>query len=242
MKRLDVFVTERGLARSRSQAADLIKRGKIKVDGKTVLKPSYKTPGDAEITVSGEAVFVSRAAEKLLKAVNEFGLDFKEKICLDIGSSTGGFTQVMLEYGAKKVYAVDVGTDQMHGKIKNNPRVILLEQTDARSLTKDLIPEKADFFTVDVSFISVKKVLPFLEFLFHPTTEGIILVKPQFEAVDAGEKIKNGIVRSRQARLAVLNKTIDFLSKSFFIKGFIQSPLTGKEGNTEYLVYVSKEV
>ena len=237
--RLDKMLVHLGLMRSRSQAADFIKRGLVKVNNKKITKPSFKVSDNEDIIILGQKNFVSRAAEKLLAALNAFDIEVKDKICLDIGASTGGFTQVLLLHGAKKVYAVDVGTNQLDESLKADSRVISLEQTDARNLTETLIPDKIDIFVSDVSFISITKILPKIAHLLKSDAHGVILIKPQFEL--SPELVKNGIVKDEKLHnLAINNVKKSLQQNGFSLLKIIPSPITGNKGNKEFLAWVKK--
>ncbi len=235
--RLDQKIFELKLTGSRSRAKDLIVQGKVRVNGKIITKPAFKvSPGDKIELATGQ-VFVSRAAEKLLKALDIFKISPKDKICLDIGSSTGGFTQVLLLNGARKIYAVDVGTNQMHPKLRNNPKIILLENTDARNLNKDLIPEPIEFFVSDVSFISITKILPHITDLLSPNAHGIILIKPQFELTP--QQVKKGIVKSKDLHIKAIENVLAKLSQHGFSgENLWFSPIKGGDGNIEFLAHI----
>ncbi len=235
--RLDQKITKLGLTPTRSRAQDLIKRGKVLVNGKIVTKPAFQTNENDKIELTENQLFVSRAAEKLLKALKTFDIQPQNKICLDIGSSTGGFTQVLLQNGAKKVYAVDVGTGQMHPSLRNHEKLVLLENTDARQLTKELVPEPVDLFVSDVSFISITKILPSITKLLKPDAQGIILIKPQFELTK--ELVGKGVVHSPALHFEAIKKVTETLAKNkFFTQQLTYSPLIGGSGNLEFLAYI----
>ncbi len=235
--RLDQKITILGLAQSRSRAQDLIKRGKVLVNGKIITKPAFQIKDNDQIELTDKQLFVSRAAEKLIKGLNTFGISPENKICLDIGSSTGGFTQVLLQNNAKKVYAVDVGSNQMHSSLRNHEKLILLENTDARQLTKELIPEPINLVVSDVSFISITKILPSIRHLLHSGAQGIILIKPQFELTK--EKVGKGVVHSPTLHYEAIKNVIENLTgNNFFTQQLTFSPLTGGSGNLEFLAYI----
>lgn len=239
-KRLDVLVFERGLAESRQKAQALIMAGLVLVDGQRVDKAGNATAETAEITLKGQGLaYVSRGGLKLEKAVKEFDLDLKDVIAIDAGSSTGGFTDCMLQNGAKKVYAVDVGYGQLAWSLRSDERVVSMERTNVRYLTHETIEEELDFGSVDVSFISLKLILPALHGLLKPTGHVVCLVKPQFEA--GKEKIgKKGVVRDPAVHLEVLEQFLLHAKESgFFVKDVSYSPVRGPEGNIEYLGYLS---
>ncbi len=235
--RLDKKIVELGLVKTRSKAQDLIKRGLVAVNNQIIRKPAYNV-NDEEIKLLTQNVFVARSAEKLLHAIETFKIDVKDKICLDIGSSTGGFTQVLLQHGAKKVYAVDVGSEQMHQDLRNNPKVILLENTDARSLSPALVPDTVDLFVSDVSFISITKILPHITSIFRKGTEGVVLIKPQFE-LSADLIGKGGIVRRPELhKQAIENVKADLEANGFHFQNLAFSPITGGNGNIEFLAQI----
>jgi len=180
-ERLDKLLVERGLVKSRERAKALIMAGKVTVNGQVVDKAGASVPADSVIEVKGEDIpYVSRGGLKLETAINEFGLDVKDFTCLDVGASTGGFTDCLLQHGAKKVYAVDVGKGQLDWKLRNDPRVISIEQFNARYLTDKEIPEKVDLIVIDVSFISLTKILPVVKQFLKPEGKIVALIKPQF--------------------------------------------------------------
>ncbi len=209
----------------------------MRVNGKIITKPAFKVSPNDKIELTTSQIYVSRAAEKLLKAFKIFKVSPKDKICLDIGSSTGGFTQVLLLHDARKIYAVDVGTNQLHPKLRNNPKIILLENTDARNLNKDLIPEPIEFFVSDVSFISITKVLPHITDLLIPGAHGIILIKPQFEL--SPQQVKKGVVKSKHLHIKAIENVLQKLSQHGFIgENLWFSPIKGGDGNIEFLAHI----
>lgn len=240
-KRLDLAVFELGFADSREKAKALIMAGQVYLNGQKELKSGANVKPDDKIEVRGEKMpFVSRGGYKLDKAVKAFGLSLADKICMDVGASTGGFTDCMLMNGAAKVYAVDVGYGQLAWKLRSDERVINLERTNFRYVTEEQIPDKIDFSSVDVSFISLKLILPVLNSLLSANGEAVCLVKPQFEA--GREKIgKKGVVRDKAVHLEVINNCIGYAKDNgFAIKGLEFSPVKGPEGNIEYLLYLAK--
>ncbi len=238
--RLDKYLVENNFFSSRTLAQEAIKEGRVQVNGKIIKKASFEVLPNTKINIqkSKRDKYVSRAALKLLQAIDEFGISFRDKIVLDLGSSTGGFTQVALEKGASKVYAVDVGTNQMHKSLLNNPRLILHENTDARDIkNKGIVKEKVDFLLADLSFISIFKVLPTVTPLLQNNAEALILFKPQFEL---GQKFigKNGIVKSGpETEKAIFEKIQEFKKFNFQIIASAKSKTKGKDGNQEYLIY-----
>ena len=238
--RLDVFLVKSGLIKTRERAKEAIASGAVFVSGKRATKPSKNIPEGADVFVDDEVLnpYVSRAAYKLLGAIEAWGIDFAGRCVLDIGASTGGFTQVALEQGARRVYAVDVGTGQLSEELLDEARVVSLERLDARTLTRTHIPEPIDIFVSDVSFISIFKILPHIrQFLVHGA-EGVVLYKPQFEL--GREHIgRGGIVVSDKALEAGLSKAPEqFAQCGFVAKEMIPSPIKGKDGNKEYLFLV----
>lgn len=240
-ERLDVLLTERGFFDSREKAKAVIMAGEVFVNGQREDKAGSKFDREAEIEVKGKVLkYVSRGGLKLEKAVEVYGLDLMDKTCIDIGSSTGGFTDCMLQNGAAKVYAIDVGTNQLAWKLREDKRVVSMEKTNIRYVTEEDISEKADFASVDVSFISLTKVLPAAVNLLKDEAYMVCLIKPQFEA--GREKVgKKGVVRDFSVHKEVIELVINFaIGLNFFIKGLTFSPVKGPEGNIEYLLYMQK--
>ena len=238
--RLDVLLVERGLQETRQKAQATIMSGLVYVAGQKVDKPGTAVLNDAPIEVRGNALkYVSRGGLKLEKAMATFPIDLTDNICADIGASTGGFTDCMLQNGAKKVFAVDVGYNQLDWKLRNHPQVVCMERTNARYLTKEQIPEELDFFSVDVSFISLNLILPAIRPLLSQQGEGVCLVKPQFEA--GKEKVgKKGVVRDPAVHLEVLEHFLEHAGNAgFYVKDITFSPIKGPEGNIEYLGYLT---
>ncbi len=240
-KRLDVLLTERGLQESRQRAQAVIMSGEVFVNGQRVDKPGTAVAEDAQIEVRGGTLaYVSRGGLKLEKAMAVFPIDLNGAVCADIGASTGGFTDCMLQNGAEKVYAVDVGYGQLAWKLRSDPRVVCLERTNARYLTHEQVPDALDFASVDVSFISLKLILPPLNGLLKDGGHAACLVKPQFEA--GREKVgKKGVVRDPAVHLEVLEHFLDHAGDAgFIVLGLTYSPIRGPEGNIEYLGYLEK--
>ena len=238
-KRLDVAVTEQGLAESRQKAQAIIMAGQVYVNGQKVDKAGAPVKEDDKIEVRGKQLrYVSRGGLKLEKAMDCWPITLDGAVCADIGASTGGFTDCMLQNGAAKVYAVDVGYNQLDWRLRTHPQVVCMERTNARYLTKEQIPEPLDFFSVDVSFISLKLILPALRPLMKEGREGVCLVKPQFEA--GREKVgKNGVVRDPAVHLEVLEHFLTHAAQAgFAVKDITFSPIKGPEGNIEYLGYL----
>ena len=239
-KRLDVAMGERGLAESRQKAQAVIMAGQVFVDGQRVDKAGAPVTEARAIEVRGRALpYVSRGGLKLEKAMQLWPIALNGAVCADIGASTGGFTDCMLQNGAQKVYAVDVGYNQLDYRLRTHPQVVCMERTNARYLTQEQIPDLLDFFSVDVSFISLNLILPALRPLMKETGEGVCLVKPQFEA--GKEKVgKKGVVRDPEVHLEVLEHFLEHAAHAgFFVKDITFSPIRGPEGNIEYLGYLS---
>ena len=240
-KRLDVLLVENGHADSRTKAQAIIMSGLVYVKGQKVDKPGTAVPNDAEIEVRGNVLkYVSRGGLKLEKAMATFPVQLEGAICADIGASTGGFTDCMLQNGATKVYAVDVGYGQLAWKLRSDERVVCMERTNARYLTHEQVPDELDFASVDVSFISLKLILPPLCGLLKEQGHVACLVKPQFEA--GKEKVgKKGVVRDPSVHQEVLENFLQHAKESgFTVLGLTYSPIRGPEGNIEYLGYLEK--
>ena len=236
--RLDRLLVERGLAESREKAQALILAGQVLVGGQKAAKPGHAVATDAPVSLLGPpAKYVSRGGLKLEGALHRFSIDVRGKICLDVGASTGGFTDCLLQHGAARVYAVDVGTGQLDWKLRQDPRVLLRERTNARYLDPRSVPEPVEVVTCDVSFISVTLILPALAPLLRPASRLVVLAKPQFEAGRA-QVGKGGIVRDPRVHAVVVEK----VSRAVRGLGFekvesMECPIPGAEGNREFLVY-----
>lgn len=240
-KRIDVLLFERGLAPSREKARTLIMAGSVYVNNQKFDKPGDTVSDDAEIEVRGSTLkYVSRGGLKLEKAMQLFPIDLNGKICMDIGASTGGFTDCMLQNGAQRVYSVDVGYGQLAWQLRQDPRVVNLERTNARYLTREQVPEEIDFFSVDVSFISLRIILSAVRPLLRDGGQAVCLIKPQFEA--GREKVgKKGVVRDRAVHEEVVETICRFaVENGYSVLGLTFSPVKGPEGNIEYLVYLEK--
>ena len=240
-KRLDVLLVERGLCLTRQKAQAVIMAGQVYSGEKRLDKPGQTLPDDADLTVRGQVMpYVSRGGLKLAKAMDTWPIGLSGAVCADIGASTGGFTDCMLQNGAKTVYAVDVGYGQLDWKLRNDPRVVCLERTNARYLTREEIPLTLDFASVDVSFISLRLILPALYPLLREGGEIVCLIKPQFEA--GREQVgKKGVVRDAAVHRSVLdNFCITVKENNFTLVGMTYSPIRGPEGNIEYLGYLRK--
>ncbi len=237
MPRLDILLVQRGLAPTRSRAGDLIRRGFVRVAGSTACKPGADIAESATVTLNADAPHhVSRGAEKLLAALDHFGLDPAGRHAADIGASTGGFTEVLLQRGAAGVTAVDVGRDQLHPRLRADPRVCVREGTDARALTRADFPHPLTAIVADVSFIALEKALPAVLALAAPGAWLVALIKPQFEA--GRENVgRGGIVRDASVRDATVRRSAAWLAAAGWdVLGHMPSPITGGDGNQEYLI------
>lgn len=241
-ERLDVLLVKRNLIESREKAKAVIMAGTVFVDGQREDKAGAMFKEDVSIEVRGNPIpFVSRGGLKLEKAVREFGVVLSEKICMDVGASTGGFTDCMLQNGAQKVYAVDVGSGQLAWKLRQDQRVVVMEKTNIRYVTPEDITEPIAFVSIDVSFISLTKVLLPIKQLMTEDGQMVCLIKPQFEA--GKEKVgKKGVVREKGVHMEVINRILEFvLSIGFHILNLSFSPIKGPEGNIEYLLYLQNQ-
>lgn len=240
-QRLDVAMAERGLAESRQKAQAVIMAGQVYVDGRKVEKAGTPVSPEASIEVRGKTLpYVSRGGLKLEKAVGLWPIRLEGAVCMDVGASTGGFTDCMLQNGAAKVYAVDVGYGQLAWKLRSDSRVVCLERTNARYLTHGQVPEEPDFASIDVSFISLRLILPAVAGLLRQDGEAVALIKPQFEA--GREKVgKNGVVRDPAVHEEVLARFLEHAAESgLSVSDLSYSPIRGPEGNIEYLGYLKK--
>ncbi|MFT7344627.1 MAG: 23S rRNA (cytidine1920-2'-O)/16S rRNA (cytidine1409-2'-O)-methyltransferase [Lentimonas sp.] len=240
-ERLDKLLLELGLVSTRVRAEELIKVHGVMVNGKMVNKPGKKFDKEVKIQMLAEEIpYVSRGALKLKKAIEEFKVEVKNKICLDVGASTGGFTEILLENGAQKVYCVDVGHGQLHDKIKDDERIVNLEKTHVRELTPTIIDQKCSVCVIDVSFISLEKIFPFVQPLLDSNADCIVLVKPQFEV--GKENIgKGGIVKNRSLYPTVIQKIKKIANNNNLnYKAHIESPILGGDGNLEFLMWLTK--
>lgn len=240
-ERLDVLLVQQGLANSRDLAKAYIMAGNVYVDGQKEDKAGTKVAVTAKLEVKGNQMkYVSRGGYKLEKAMDVFGIRLDGKICLDIGASTGGFTDCMLQNGASKVYAIDVGYGQFAWKLRNDERVVCLEKTNVRYVTHEQVPDEGDFASIDVSFISLTKVLPAVLGVLGEKGQLVCLIKPQFEA--GREKVgKKGVVRDSSVHREVIEMIVEYVrTQSLGILGLDFSPIKGPEGNIEYLIYLDK--
>jgi 23S rRNA (cytidine1920-2'-O)/16S rRNA (cytidine1409-2'-O)-methyltransferase len=240
--RLDRLLAERNLVESRERGQALILAGQVLVNDHKVDKAGTLVAVDADIRVLGEQMpYVSRGGLKLEKALAEFIIDVKDKTALDAGASTGGFTDCLLQHGVKKVYAVDVGYGQMAWKIRQDPRVVVIERVNIREMEPALVPDRIDIIVIDVSFISLEKVIPSLMRFLRSGGEIVALIKPQFE-VGKGLVGKGGIVRDEAARDEAVERVRRFVQEQGFeVRGIIPSPITGQDGNVEYLMHAIKK-
>jgi len=239
--RLDVKMVELALAPSREKARALIMAGAVTVDGKRADKPGSEIKDGMEIAIKEDPIpFVSRGGLKLQKAVQCFDLNLQDVCAVDVGASTGGFTDCMLQHGAKQVYALDVGYGQLDWRLRNDERVVVYERKNARNMQPDWYDQALDFASIDVSFISLQLILPPLHACLKPGALVVALIKPQFEA-GRSQVGKNGVVRDENVHKAVCEKTIQFAYQSGFdIRGLDYSPITGPEGNMEFLIVMQK--
>jgi 23S rRNA (cytidine1920-2'-O)/16S rRNA (cytidine1409-2'-O)-methyltransferase len=241
-ERLDILLVEKGICESREKAKTNIMAGLIFVDGQRVDKAGEKVKVDADIVFKGEKLkYVSRGGLKLEKAMKTFGIDLTDKVCMDIGASTGGFTDCMLQNNASKVFAVDVGYGQFAWKLRTDERVVCMEKTNIRYVTPEDIGVALDFASIDVSFISLRTIMPAVKALLGDKGEVVALIKPQFEA--GRDKVgKKGVVRDKEVHLEVIDRIINFLIENELnVLGLSYSPIKGPEGNREYLVYFTKD-
>lgn len=240
-KRLDTMIFERGITDSRQKARAIIMSGNVYVDNQKADKPGNMYTTDVKIEYRGKQLaYVSRGGLKLEKAIKSFNIDLQSKVCMDIGASTGGFTDCMLQNGAKKVYSVDVGYGQLAWKLRTDERVVNLERTNIRYIDPGMITDNINFFSVDVSFISLCLVLPVARNFLCDKGEAVCLIKPQFEA--GKENVgKKGVVRDPLVHESVIEKIKSFvLNNGFSVLGLDFSPVKGPQGNIEYLIYIKK--
>jgi 23S rRNA (cytidine1920-2'-O)/16S rRNA (cytidine1409-2'-O)-methyltransferase len=255
--RLDILLTERGLVESRAKAQALIMAGQVRVNGQTALKAGAAISAESTLTVDAGPRFVSRGGEKLDAALDAFAIDVRDLVCVDVGASTGGFTDCLLQHGAAKVYAIDVGKGILHWKMRNDPRVVVMEETNARFV--ESLPEPVSLATIDASFISLKTLLPVVKSWFTPTPldpsghsphfrrkwgerEGgvIALIKPQFEAGKKDVSRGDGVIRDPVIHKQVLTDVLNFAqSDGWSVRGLVRSPLLGPKGNVEFLAWLN---
>lgn len=250
--RLDVLLVERGLAESRAKAQALIMAGQVRVAGQTALKPATTVDASSTLTVDSGPRFVSRGGEKLDAALEAFALDVSGLTCADVGASTGGFTDCLLQRGAAKVYAIDVGKGILHWKLRNDKRVVVMEETNARFV--ESLPEPVSLVTVDASFISLKIILPVVKKWLFPLSsfddvgkrkeersDIVALIKPQFEAGKKDVSRGDGVIRDSEIHRQVLLDVLGFAQREgFHVRGLVKSPLLGPKGNAEFLAWLSQ--
>jgi 23S rRNA (cytidine1920-2'-O)/16S rRNA (cytidine1409-2'-O)-methyltransferase len=234
--RIDLLLVDRGLAESRNRAQRLVMAGEVRVEGEMVHKPSVQVEVDAKIEVRERPKYVSRGGEKLAAAIEAFSVEVAGKVCADVGASTGGFTDCLLQNGAVKVYAIDVGYGVLHWKLRQDPRVMVMERINARYL--DSLPEAVDLVTIDASFISLSLILPAVKGWFDESHGQVIaLIKPQFEAGRKQAAVHAGVIKDRSVHAEVLQATLaDAIALGFYPQGLIPSPIRGPKGNVEFLV------
>jgi 23S rRNA (cytidine1920-2'-O)/16S rRNA (cytidine1409-2'-O)-methyltransferase len=249
--RLDLLIVERGLAESRSLAQRLVMAGQVRVNGEIELKPSTNVPPDARLEIDHGALFVSRGGEKLQAAIDAFPITVQEQVCADVGASTGGFTDCLLQHGARRVYAIDVGKGILHWKLRQDPRVVVMEGLNARHVER--LPEPISLATVDASFISLKILLPVIRTWFpghldeleagfpqSGNASVVALIKPQFEAGRSEVARGQGVVRDPQIHRRVLLDVLGFVCQTGYqIQGLIRSPILGPKGNVEFLTWLN---
>ncbi|MEK7447562.1 MAG: TlyA family RNA methyltransferase [Patescibacteria group bacterium] len=237
-KRIDILITKRGLVESRAKAQAFLLAGQVEVEGQVVDKAGMLIDESANIKIKERFPYVSRGALKIQKAYEDFGLDFKDKVICDIGSSTGGFTDFSLKNRARKVYAIDVGYGQLDQKLREDSRVVVMEKTNFRDIAE--LPETIDYFVCDVSFISLKKIIPKIKEIADYPVQAILLIKPQFEV---GKEIANkckGVVKDEGIQKGVVEDIANFAEESGFkVRGLAESPITGAKGNKEFLIWLS---
>ena len=241
--RLDILLKEKGLFESREKAKQAILNSLIKINGKVVTDSSKKFDLSINVEVLGEPnKYVSRGAKKLEKALDVFNIDVKNKVATDIGSSTGGFSDVLLQNGIKKIYCIDVGKDQLHSKIRNDEKTVVMEETDFRDIDKNIIKD-TNLIVIDVSFISIESIVKKIKDCFdNKNVEVVSLIKPQFECgKDIAKKYK-GVIKNKLEHKNIINKVLSFwFNNGFSVKGITVSPITGGDGNIEYLLYTTTE-
>lgn len=237
--RVDIYLSENGFVKSRERAKMLIKSGQVQINGAVISKPSYEVPEDANIEITGEQLkYVGRGGLKLEKAISCFSIDLNDRICIDIGASTGGFTDCMLQNGASYVYAVDVGHDQLDETLLNDKRVCNMERTNIRDLSLNDFMPIPNFVATDVSFVSLTQILPKIKELLPENCDAAVLIKPQFEAGKSAIG-KNGIVKDRKVHEKVLSDIVSFcFSQQLEVLDIVHSPIAGGDGNIEYLAHI----
>lgn len=239
--RTDILLVERGLAESRAKAQRLVMAGQVRADGQLVDKPSSMLASEVRLEVERGPRYVSRGGEKLEAALKSFGVQVEGMVCADVGASTGGFTDCLLQHDAAKAYAIDVGKGQLDWKLRQDPRVVVMEETNARCLER--LPEVVDLVTVDASFISLKTLLPAMKGWLKDKGELIALIKPQFEAGKQEVGKGKGVIRDEAIHRRVVEEILEFFEgQGFGIRGLMRSPVLGPKGNVEFLVWAAKEI
>lgn len=234
--RLDKFLIEQGAVKNKKEAFVLVTEGRVFIDGQKAISPAQPVKSDAKIEVRGGPLFVGRGAYKLESALQKFDINVKDKICVDVGAATGGFTEVLLKRGAKKVYAIDTARGKLALKLRENPRVVVMEGTDARGVEK--LPEQADLVTIDVSLLSLRDTLPHLGRFLKKEGALVALFKPQYETRDP-KILRHGVVRDESARDKLLKDFIKWSGENGWeVKDWTESPIRGAEGNAEYLLWL----
>ena len=241
-QRLDILLVDRGLAASRPRAKALIMAGKVLVDGQLSDKPGTAVSMDASISLKGEELpYVSRGGLKLAAAIEALSLRLDDWVCLDVGASTGGFTDCLLQHGARRVYAVDVGYGQLAWQLRQDPRVVSIERTNIRHLAPERLPERVDLATIDTSFISLRIVVPAVQPLLKPNGRILALIKPQFE-VGKGQVGKGGVVRDPRQHDRVIQELTDYFKEIGLVAGpVIPSPIQGPKGNQEFIILLAND-
>ena len=238
MTRLDVWLAEQGRAESREKAQALVMAGRVKVDGRPATKPGARVPDGAAIEVDAGPAHVGRGALKLEGALDAFGIDPAGCVAVDVGASTGGFSQTLLERGARRVYAVDVGRGQLHERLRQDPRVVVRDRTNARSLSPAVVPEPCALAAMDVSFISVRKILGALRSVLAPGASAVVLVKPQFE-VGRAQVGRGGIVKDPELHLQAMRDVATFAQEAgYAVRAACASPVKGAAGNREFFLHL----
>jgi 23S rRNA (cytidine1920-2'-O)/16S rRNA (cytidine1409-2'-O)-methyltransferase len=238
-QRVDELLVAKGLVESRSQAQRLVMAGQVRADGQLVDKPSSLLTEEAALTVDSGPRFVSRGGEKLDAAIAKFGIQVEGRACADVGSSTGGFTDCLLQHGATRVYAIDVGKGQLHWKLRQDPRVVVMEETNARYV--ETLPEPVSLATIDASFISLRTLLPVVRGWLAEQSELLALIKPQFEAGKQQVGKGKGVIRDPLVHQQVLAEILEFAQgHGFLVAGLFRSPLLGPKGNAEFLLWAKK--
>lgn len=240
--RADILLVEHGLAESRSQAQRLVMAGQVRADGQVVAKPAVKVSSDVQLTIDQGARFVSRGGEKLLAAFEAFDLDVDGRVCADVGASTGGFTDCLLQHGASRIYSIDVGKGILHWKLRNDPRVVVMEETNARFV--ESLPKAVSFVSIDASFISLKILLPVIKGWgggdrMGDAVQAVALIKPQFEAGRKEAARGKGVIRDPEVHQNVLLDVLTFAQEEqFAVMGLKRSPVLGPKGNVEFLAWL----